>query len=177
MLLLFCTKVLRPQGGRIGSVTKRFVLSRAILVRHAIGGTAGAVLGLVVGSRFPSFVLTFLMMIGGIALGVWVVDLRPWKGENIARVAAVRFGAFRRKVRTICPGSAMPVTTDRTGVEFCADCGLVCDIITVTGMRVSAQHEWKRAMYVGIQPIRPFVGAVRYTPGSVEVTPADEQAG
>ena len=170
MLSLFLTKVLRPPPTRVGRITNTLSLPRAIPAPQFAAAIGGGVIGLLVGGIFIGGVMSFVAAAALGAFGVWIVSVRPWRGENVARVGMVKLNAWRSAQRMVCPGSYLPVMFDpRAGSEYCGTCGLLCDVESDDHLRVASRHEWKREVYVGCQRIKPEPPEIRYIPGSVEI--------
>lgn len=167
MLMLWLTDVLRPPPTRVGRITANFALPRAIPAPQFAAALAGGIVGLFAGSLLGGGIGAIGGTLTCAAVSVWLVSARPWRGENIARVGAVRVRAWRAATTTTCPGSALPMARDGRGVDFCGTCGLVCDSNTDSGIRVAALHQWRREFWLGSQRVRPDLREIRIRPGSV----------
>ena len=169
MMMLWLTNVLRPPPTRVGRVTANFALPRAIPAPQFAGAIVGGLAGMMIGSVMAGGLGSVVGLGACATLAVWLVSARPWRGENIARVGAVRVRAWRAATRTTCPGSALPVSRFDGGPEFCGTCGLVCDTVADGDVRTAALHQWRREFWIGAQRVRPDLREIRVRPGSVEV--------
>ena len=179
MIMLCCTKALRPGLPRIGKLGDNFVLPRTIHVPSLLGAFVGAMI-FGVGSLAmlaPALGAATAGMGGtavGVLMGIMIVQWRPWSGEHIGRVAIVRMFALTSTVSAVCPGSGRLARYDiDSGQNLCSRCGLVVE----PRDELTPSHKWRRRLYVGIAPVgEPITGPVRFVPGSTEV-PAVEQRG
>ena len=172
MIMLCCTKALRPGLPRIGKLSDNFILPRTVHVPSLIGAVVGAM-----AFGFGSVVMLTPIMgsgtagVGGIAVGVVVgivlVQWRPWSGEHIGRVALVRMFAATSTVSAVCPGSGRLARYNvASGQHLCARCGLVVE----PRDELVPRHKWRRRLYVGIAPVaEPLTGPVQFVPGSIDV--------
>ena len=171
MLMLSCTKILRPGLPRIGKLGKNIVLPRTVDLASLLGGVGGFLAGLafgaVVGRPIFGSSAVFGFAMGGVPLGLLLVRWRPWRGEHIGRVALVRSRAALRTRPTTCPGSGrLPLFDAATARWSCQRCGLLLE--PETGL--APRHQWRRRLYVGMQEVAmPETGPVRIVSGSVPV--------
>lgn len=172
MLMIVCTKVLRPGAPRIAKITRNFTLPRTVPVPQLAAGVIGAVLLLPVG--LASAVLGVPLgagAVGGLAfgagLGVLAVSWQPWNGETVARAAWVRADSFRRARRAVCPGAGTAADRDEyLGAFVCPVCGLAGRASRDGLMRT---HDWRRRLFVGQVEVVADTGVVVMRPGSVPV--------
>ena len=177
MLMLWCTDILRPPPSRIARLGQNFTLPVSIPWPQFVGACVGATLGII-----PFFLLRRIgidpigsFMFGVLAtagIGVGLVSWRPWRGENVGKVAWVRVTAIRKSRRFACPGSGMAaIYSEAIEAEVCAMCGAVVRISD----GLCGSHEWRRRIYVGAREVvHPRVGVIRYRSGSVLVDPGPE---
>ena len=170
MLMLSCTKVLRPGLPRLGKIGDNFVLPRTIHLPSLFGGMGGGLIGLMVGLLIVGPLVGGMTTAFGVACigalaGIWLVSWQPWKGENIGRVAIVRARAITGSVKTVCAGSARLPDYDSAGGQFiCKQCALVVELED----DLVPMHDWKRRLYTGIMEVQmPQTGVKRIVPGSV----------
>lgn len=174
MVMLACTKVLRPGLPRIGQIGK-MVLPRTVDTLFVIASFVGAVATIPVAAVLvtvldisgPAVVVVFTV---GAGFGCIVVQWKPWRGESAARVALTRAAATRNTLRTPCPGegSALAVEPD-TGSEHCPVCRRV---YPKERSALVPPHYRKRRIYIGAAPVTaPTLGAVQVTQGWREVAP------
>ena len=167
---LFLTKVLRPPPQRVGRLTNTITLPRAVPAPQFFAAIVGGVFGMIFGSAVASGFGTIFIILACAMISVWIIGIRPWKGEHIGRVGLVKLQAWHNAQRLTCPGSFLPVTEDAaSGSEFCSTCGLICDVVEDSNLRVAGAHQWKREVYMGCQRIKPEPLVTRYKPGSISV--------
>ena len=172
MVMVFCTKIMRPGWGRIGKISENIVLPRTVSTASAVGGLVGAVIGALVGILVVQYALDdFTAVMGSMAMGcmigVALVGWEPWRGEHLGWVALTKLRAFQTVRKMQCPGaSRLPVLDVSTGQYSCPECALIVepeDDLTPT-------HEWKRRMYMGIMAVEtPQTGEIMIVPSSVVV--------
>lgn len=171
MLMMWVTKVFHPGPPRIGRLTSNIVLPRSVplpsLAAGAVGGGGGLIVGLVAGSVLPMSSLTtaLLGMVGGGFVCNLLVTAKPWQGEHLHRVAAVRAAAFASTKSMVCPGSGLPsVYADDVGTLVCSECGRAHS----SSELITPNHHWRRRAYLGVMPIpHPVLGEVEIVSGSV----------
>lgn len=169
MLMLWLTKVLRPPPTRVGRITANFVLPRAIPAPQFAAALGGALGGLLAGSLIGGGLGGAAGAVAFATFGVWLVSARPWRGEGLARVGAVKIRAWRSAVNTTCPGSALPAAVTDSGAALCATCGLLCDVTDHEGLQVTVPHQWRREFWLGSQRVQPDLRTIRVRPGSMQV--------
>lgn len=170
MLMMWVTKVFNPGAPRIGQITRNFVLPRSVAVPDLLGGILGGLIGIGVGVALDPLllddVITSVILGAGCGgtVGVMLVNLRPWQGEHIHRVAAVRAMALSTARTLICPGSGLPARhSGDLGTLACPECGRGHS----STEPITPRHEWRRRVYLGMMPIPPpIIGEVEITPGS-----------
>jgi len=172
MLMIVCTKVLRPGAPRIAKITRNFTLPRTVPVPQLAAGIIGAVLLLPVGLGSAAFGVPLgAGAVGGLAvgamLGVGAVSWQPWKGESVARAAWVRADSLRKARRAVCPGAGTAADRDEhLGAFVCPVCGLAG---RASRDGLVGTHDWRRRLFVGGVEVIADTGVVVVRPGSVPV--------
>ena len=173
MLMLWVTKVFHTGPTRVGRLSKNIVLPRSVPLPVIAAVPVGALLGLICGLLLAPLldwltdsatIIGTLMILGG-ALSAALVSFQPWRGEHVHTVAAVRFQALTSAKSLICPGAGMPtVRSEDVGTLVCCECGRVFSSAEL----FAPTHQWRRRVYVGMQPIPPpATGEVQIISGSV----------
>lgn len=177
MLMLWVTKVFHTGPTRVGKLSKNIILPRSIPLPTLAAGIIGVPTGYVVSLFMRPLIswmdpvmttrLSGLSAVLGGALAVLLVTFQPWRGEGIHTVAAVRASAFASAKTMMCPGSGMPTTrSEDVGTLICCECLRVFS----ASETFAPPHQWRRRVYVGMQPIPPPVtGEVRIVAGSLPV--------
>ena len=172
MLMLSCTKVLRPGLPRIGKLGEHFVLPRTIPLAEALGALGGAIIGGLVGALFlqkavPGGTTIFGAVAAGVLGGMFIVKWQPWKGEHIGIVTMVRARALLHTHKMTCPGGSRLPLLDEVGGQFmCKRCSLVVELKD----DLVPPHEWKRRLRIGIMDVPlPQTGVIEMVSGSVDI--------
>ena len=175
MMMLCCTKVLRPGLPRLGKLGNNIVLPRTVDLASLLGGMGGFFVGLPVGLLIARPLFGGMGVLGagmiGIVLGLGAVQWKPWKGEHLGRVAITRGVAAIRTRPAVCPGSSrLPIFDEVTGRHACATCGLMLELED----GLSPQHQWRRRFFVGVQEVAmPQTGPMVFVAGSVPIERSD----
>ena len=176
--MLWCTDILRPPPSRIARLGQNFTLPVSVPVPQFVGGCVGAIVGvipflLIKGLGVDPIGAFIFGVLGTAGIAVGVVSWRPWRGENVGKVAWVRVTAIRRTRRFACPGSGMAaVHSEALEAEVCSMCGAVVRI----SEELCGAHEWRRRIYVGAREVvHPRVGAIHYRSGSIPVGDGDAE--